>query len=81
MISNSDKEAFEKWWEENTDNKDDVLKGFFRMAWQAAISHERARSHRLVEALKRISEIGYYHDYGDHRAVASKALAEYKKEG
>lgn len=28
-----------------------------------------------TEALQRISEIGYYHDYGDHRAVASKALA------
>ena len=33
-----------------------------------------------VEALVRISEIGYYHDYGDHRQVASKALEKIKGE-
>ena len=28
----------------------------------------------MREHLIRISEIGYYHDYGDHRAVASSAI-------
>ena len=28
-----------------------------------------------VEALKVITEISYYHDYGDHRRLASEALA------
>ncbi len=32
-----------------------------------------------LEALQRISEIGYYHDYGDHRAVATKALEQVKE--
>lgn len=28
-----------------------------------------------VEALELITEISYYHDYGDHRSLASEALA------
>src|SRR5574343_707165 len=46
-----------------------------------SLEQERAKSAKLVEALEQITEIGYYHDYGDHREVASRALAEYKKEG
>jgi hypothetical protein len=34
----------------------------------------------LIDALERISEICYYHDYGAHREVATKALEEYRGE-
>ena len=36
----------------------------------------QAENKQLREALIKISEIGYYHDYGDHRRVASEALEE-----
>ncbi len=36
----------------------------------------QAENKKLREALIKISEIGYYHDYGDHRRVATEALEE-----
>ena len=36
----------------------------------------QAENKKLREALNRISEIGYYHDYGTHRDIAIEALKE-----
>ena len=36
----------------------------------------QAENKKLREALNRISEIGYYHDYGIHRDIAIEALKE-----
>jgi hypothetical protein len=51
--------------------------------WQAACEYKQeeinelqAENKKLREALNRISEIGYYHDYGIHRDIAMEALKE-----
>ncbi len=44
------------------------------------LNEELERSKILIEALEMISEICYYHDYGDHRAVATRAIEKYRGE-
>ena len=51
-------------------------KTFWNMENQSKIDLLSAQLDVALEALQRISEIGYYHDYGDHRAVATKALEQ-----
>ena len=40
------------------------------------INDLQTENKKLREALNRISEIGYYHDYGIHRDIAMEALKE-----
>ena len=42
------------------------------------LEKEREENKKLIEALEMISEIGYFHDYGDHRTVATNALEKYR---
>jgi hypothetical protein len=71
---------------EHLEDKIDELREELKQWKEAArseaqmLNEELERSKILIEALEMISEICYYHDYGDHRAVATRAIEKYRGE-
>jgi hypothetical protein len=78
----SELDMAERVWQAACEYKDKDILEWKEAARSEAqmLNEELERSKILIEALEMISEICYYHDYGDHRAVATRAIEKYRGE-
>jgi hypothetical protein len=68
-------------WQAACEYKDkEYLNGTTLKKMNEKYEQERERSKKLIEALQIIAEISYYFDYGDHRAVATRAIEKNRGE-